>query len=212
MSTKGGLQGVRAISAVPFSELLGNLLNAAVNSHIQAKMITLEWIKSVAFHPSNSPEGASEQWEMGDVRTVDFGINRPTGPGGMQTKAEAVRVPVLCFLSAPSFGVKQVTLEINVSLTYLSSAEQTDVSSTQNTKFESQNASTGVASATTTKFTSTDVIMSSIANQGTSRAGVNVKRKYSMALKLEMEAQTEPDGLQHVINLLMGAAAAVDES
>lgn len=94
---------------LPIGELIAAPLKAVADSQKQLALTTYEYIMQVGFN-----EGTTEG-QKGDLRTVDFKLNRPLKTGG--TAEINVKAPFLSIVPIPSIMVTDVNIDFQMEVT-----------------------------------------------------------------------------------------------
>lgn len=93
---------------LPIGELIAAPLKAVADSQKQLALTTYEYIMQVGFN-----EG--KEGKKGDLRTVDFKLNRPIKTGG--TTEINVKAPFLSIVPIPSIMVTDVNIDFQMEVT-----------------------------------------------------------------------------------------------
>lgn len=100
---------------IPYDEIIGAPLNAAVDANTRASETAADFIQDVAFEPS---DGFSVFSDGRKPRYVTFNYKKDTvdDSGNVSEEEFELRIPLLLLLHVPYFEVETVTIDFNVKL------------------------------------------------------------------------------------------------
>ncbi len=167
---------------IPFENIIGGVLDAAVTAQTNASIATVDFIKEVGFTTTGTGVTAETK-----VRTVDFSYveEDPADPNGTVTRT--VEVPFISLLNVPTLRIETVDIDFNVQL---NSVYTRDVSS----QF-------GIDASLDVKFPRVKFNVSASYKRST-RTGTKVERTYNVGVKVRATNDEIPAGLEKVLNLL----------
>ncbi|MEO0470557.1 MAG: DUF2589 domain-containing protein [Bacteroidota bacterium] len=168
---------------IDFEDLIGGPLVAAVEAQGMAALGTIKFIQEVGFEPR------SEEDDTNKVRTVDFSYVRTVNNEDGTTRQEKVNinVPLLTMVNVPSFRIENVDIDFNVKL---------------NSVFKENITNTlGIGGGVKGIF---KVIQFKVTPsfQRTSNRGTEVKKEYTMGVKVRATSDEIPAGLERILGLL----------
>ncbi|ELZ43114.1 hypothetical protein C471_01614 [Halorubrum saccharovorum DSM 1137] len=176
------------LGSIPYEEVIGTPLRAAVEANAKASMTAADFIRSVGFtEPTvGQPEPV----------TVEFGYEKRTvdDSGNETTEQRSLSVPLLLLLNIPYFEVSNVTIDFNVKLNSVESYEQSS-------EFEFGYQQTTEASANLGFLQGKTKSEVSVSYQRSSSRGQEIERTYDQSVHVEAESVEPPEG----VNRLMGA-------
>lgn len=178
------------LASIPYEEVIGTPLRAAVEANASASMTAAEFIREVGF--TEPVVGEAEPV------TVEFAYERrevDPDTGGERIESHTMTVPLLLLIHVPYFEVETVTIDFNVKL---NSVEAFSRSS----EFEF-----GVDNQTEAGFdfgfidgkTKTSVNMS---HQSSTRRGHEVERTYDQRVHVEAGSIDPPEGVSKLFSAL----------
>ncbi len=160
-------QAVRNIEAMPFSQIIGGPLSAAIEAQAMAARTTINFIKEVGFHPPKTSEveddkevrdrelNESSKIAFGDVRYVTF--HYQAGGSATENNNRSISIPLLSLVPIPYLRIEEMNLEFSAALTdsgESSSSDDIEQTGNSNAKvsqpsWKSQNQFVGTYSANT---------------------------------------------------------------
>ena len=187
---------VSELNNIDFAKLIGGPLQAAVKAQADASMTTVNFIKEVGFAKPASEDDSSPR----ELMYVNFFYNKkvpkkdaegkPLMENGVQAYDDSpteVKVPLLAMLNIPSLRIEEVNIDFNVKLNSLQTA---------NTSTDSKlNLEVG-ANFSKINFKVT------ASTQRASSSGMEVKKEYTMGVKVRATQDEIPAGLEKILNLL----------
>lgn len=167
---------------IDFSKLIGGPLQAAVQAQVASSVAGANFIKEVGFE-------TNQDGTPGKVRNVEFLYDKvTTGADGKQTtESRKVTVPLLSMLVIPSLRIEEVNIDFNVKL---NSAATSNVSSTLKVDAE-----------VGAKFGPVNFKVTA-GYQRTASSGVEIKKEYTMNVKVKATQDSIPAGLDRIFNML----------
>lgn len=130
-----------SISSLPFGQLIGGPLLAAIDAQSQASKATIDFITEVGFvrDTTGLPENASkdvlfdnnndaiETPLFGKVRMVEFTYSEVTST---TTLDRTIKVPLLSLVSPPSFGIDSMSIDFTAKVTESINSERNNSTTT----------------------------------------------------------------------------------
>lgn len=176
------------LGSIPYEEVIGTPLRAAVEANAKASMTAAEFIRSVGFTEPTVGQAEPVTVEFGyEKRTVDDNDNETT-------EQRSLSVPLLLLLNVPYFEVSDVTIDFNVRLNSVESYEQSN-------EFEFGYERTSQASADLGFLQGKTKSEVSVSYQRSSSRGQEIERTYDQSVHVKAESVEPPEG----VNRLMGA-------
>lgn len=114
----------KQLGALPFGNLIGGPLVAAVEAQAKAARTTVEFIKAVAFKPDPEDDEALST----DLQTIDFQYERVDGD---TTQTATLTVPLLTIVPIPYIRIDDMTVDFKANISAESSSADTSQSSTE---------------------------------------------------------------------------------
>jgi hypothetical protein len=110
---------VQELKQIPFAQLIGAPLKAAIESQALAAKTTIDFIKEVGFKPpatnNDITAGTSNDADMGDVRNVTFKYIKKDDA---DTDVEfSLTVPILTITPIPYIRIEEMTIDFSAKLT-----------------------------------------------------------------------------------------------
>lgn len=184
-------QAIKELSAIPFGQLIGEPLKAAVEAQAMAARTTVEFIEKVGFVPpsAGAPQGDADS---GMVRNVTFTYSKKLADDTVSDFR--LTVPILTIVPIPYLRIDEMTIDFSAKLTDMVSA---DTSSTSQSSAQfGASAKWGPASASFRASMSTSQSRSS---KSTFTA------EYKMDIHLRAVQDDVPGGLAKVLEILQQA-------
>jgi hypothetical protein len=186
---------VSELNNIDFSKLIGGPLQAAVRAQGDSAMTTVNFIKEVGFKPSAANDGTL------DVVYVDFYYEKDeaekdadgkpkvdsNGNPVMTKSKKLIKVPLISMLPIPSLRIEEMNIDFNVKLNSL----ETNTTSSQ----------LNIGAEVAGKFPSVNFKVTA-SYQRNSTSGVEVKKEYTMGVKVRATQDELPAGLEKILNLL----------
>lgn len=174
------------LGAIPFGNLIGGPMTAAVEAQARAAGTSYDFIRSVGFD------------DEGNLISVPLKFNRQSvnDDGESETTAIAIEVPLLTLLPIPYLRIDHMTIDFTANLS--------DTSSAEDTSSDSRNASVGVeAGARYLFFTAKLNASYSSKKESTSTKNSRYSVEYNMNVNVHAVQDDMPAGMAKVLNLLL---------
>jgi hypothetical protein len=171
---------VQALQSIPFRELIGGPLKAAVEAQAMAAESTVEFIERVAF----TSTGAGSA-----LRNVTFSYSKVNSEGGNQNFS--LTVPLLSILPIPFIRIDEMTIDFSAKLhditrTTSETASAMGISGTANARWGFGSASMRASASRTRKTTSSS----------------ESEAEYNMVIKVRAGAAPMPEGMAKILDIL----------
>ena len=168
---------------IDFSKLIGGPLQAAVQAQVASSVAGANFIREVGFEKK-------DDGSPGKVINVEFIYEKVSGnnkDGQPITELRKVTVPLLSMLVIPSLRIEEVNIDFNVKL---NSAATSNVSSTLKVDAE-----------VGAKFGPVNFKVTA-GYQRTASSGIEIKKEYTMNVKVKATQDSIPAGLDRIFNML----------
>ena len=182
---------VSELNQIPFENLIGGPLVAAVRAQTLAAEETITFIKEVGFMPPD-PANDKQGTAFGTVRSVDFSYNKNNG--GVESKFN-LSAPVLSIVPIPYIRIEEMTIDFTAKLT--------DSIITAKTSELVKNTSAG-ASASASYFGAKAKVSyrTSATKKSNSSELSNSSREYGMNIHIKAVQDSMPAGLERILGIL----------
>ncbi|MCW1971038.1 MAG: DUF2589 domain-containing protein [Anaerolineae bacterium] len=177
---------VSELNNIDFAKMIGGPLQAAIQAQAASAITTVNFIKDLGFKPvdPNAPNGAKEL-VMVDFSYEKNDVNPDTGEV-IPTK-RFIKVPFIAMLPIPSIRIETVDIDFNVKLNSV----------------ESQTIKDKFAVGTEVKAGWGPVSFKvSASYQRSSTYGVEVKKEYTLNVKVKASQDEMPAGLEKLLGIL----------
>ena len=195
-------QAVRNVEAMPFGQIIGGPISAAIEAQAMAARTTIDFIKEVGFHPPKTSGveeddrvardkalNESSKIAFGDVRYVTFHYQVGTSATGESDKS--ISVPLLALIPIPYLRIEEMNLEFTAALTDSGESSSSNTESSQQPanvsqqNWKSQNRFVGTFSANT---------------KHTQKSKYNSQLNLGFQIKVVSEAM--PAGMSKVLSII----------
>lgn len=183
------MNGIQALSSIPFSNLIGGPLTATVQAQAQAAQTCIEFIEKVGFDPA--PQGSTVR----PVKEVEFKYKKTAADG--TTKDFVLSVPILAIVPIPYLRVDEVLIDF--------SAKLSDMVNEESTSSFGANASFSYGWGPC-KFRGS----ASYKNDKSSKSSST--QDYSMSVKVRAVQAEIPGGMQKILDMLEAAVRDVQQN
>ena len=199
---------IQTVTALPFRELIGGPMNAAVQAQTLAAKSTIEFIKEVGFKVIQEPAPGTEDFEnllalqdakadpdFGDVRNVTFQYEVEDQEG--LSKKVSLTVPILTIVPIPFLRIDEMTIDFMAKITEVMTQKYTSTSESA----YSHNLAIGFRSW----WSPVSVSFNSSYSSRQSSSAANASRYSSeMTMNVHVRAVQDdiPAGLSRVLNML----------
>ena len=188
------------LKSIPFGELIGNPMKAAIEAQSMAAQSTVEFIQAVgfaspqAYGAKGNPLVVDDNPNIGDVRYVAFSY-KTYAPDGSQQEV-LLKVPLLTIVPIPYLRIEEMTIDFRAKIT---EEIKNDSSNSGQTTYESNyNQSLRDRYSSETSFKAT---VSSI-NKNTTSASSRYQTEFGMDLNIKAVQDDMPFGLSRILNVL----------
>ena len=175
---------VSELNNIDFAKMIGGPLQAAVQAQASSSIASIDFIKEVGFE--KDADG-----NLTGVRYVDFVYDEKTGEvdddGNEVTISKNIKVPLLSMVQVPSLRIETVDVDFNVKL---NSVQTQNVSSKLGINADVSGGWGPVKFKVSASY------------QRSSSSGVEVKKEYTMNVKVKATQDEIPLGLEKILNLL----------
>lgn len=193
-------RAVEELQQIPFSQLIGSPLKAAVEAQALAAQSTIEFIHKVGFKQPNGLGAADtdlvftdvdQDADAGELRSVSFTYSKKDENGDF--KEFKLTVPFLAITPIPYIRIDEITIDFNAKLT--DSVERKTDSS-----FNLSTSVTGSYSA----FWSPVKVEARVSATYNQKSGTTEKqqRDYSMQIHVRAVQDEIPSGLSRMLDML----------
>lgn len=173
---------VQALRSIPFRDLIGGPLQAAVEAQAMAAESTVQFIERVGFVPNPGP-GAS------DLRNVTFTYSKSDGAGSSQNFS--LTVPLLAIVPIPFIRIDEVNIEFNAKLHDVVRNDQSTES-----RF-------GISGSAGVRWGFGSASMrSSYSRTHKSSSTATYESEYQMNIKVRAGAAPMPEGMAKILDIL----------
>jgi len=173
---------VEALQSIPFRDLIGGPLKAAVEAQTMAAESTVQFIERVGFLP---PSGSSAP----GLRTVTFAYEKKDGEGMPQSFS--LTVPLLAIVPVPFIRLDEVNIDF--------SAKLNDVVRNDSSTSSSFGVSLGVNAGWGWGSAS---LRASYSRTSQSSSSATYQSEYNMSVKVRAGAAPMPEGMAKILDIL----------
>lgn len=192
MATEGAITAqaisvdlVSELNNIDFAKMIGGPLQAAIQAQTASAIATVNFIKDLGFTLTdpNDPDSAKE------LAMVDFSYKKKdvNDTGAVVETERFVRVPFIAMLPIPSIRIETVEIDFNVKL---NSVESQTIKDKLAVGLEVKGGWGPVSFKVSASF------------QRSSTFGVEVKKEYTMNVKVKASQDEMPAGLEKILGLL----------
>jgi len=180
------------LGSIDFENLIGGPMNAAVTAQSNASISTINFIKEVGFDREGD--------EVTGLKMVDFSFEKqvddpsfepdpdaPDAPVPQKTELVTIKVPFISIVSVPSLRIETLDIDFNVKL---------------NSTYKRKDSSSFKIGGDITAGWGPVKMKVSSSYRRTSSTGVEVKKEYSMGVKVRATNDELPAGLEKVLGLM----------
>jgi hypothetical protein len=177
---------VSELNNIDFAKMIGGPLQAAIQAQTASAIATVNFIKDLGFKPVDpaEPDGAKE------LVMVDFSYKKKDVNPDTGTVIETerfVRVPFIAMLPIPSIRIETVDVDFNVKL---NSVESQSIKDKLAVGLEVKGGWGPVSFKVSASY------------QRSSAYGVEVKKEYTMNVKVKASQDEMPAGLEKIMSML----------
>ena len=106
---------VSALTGLPFENIIGSPLDAAIKAQAMSANTTIAFIREVGFTKEDEPlAGNSKKSEFGDIRYVNFAYEKKN-PDGTTAKG-GLKVPILTIVPIPMLRIEEMTIDFSTKI------------------------------------------------------------------------------------------------
>ncbi|QQZ28038.1 DUF2589 domain-containing protein [Thiothrix subterranea] len=177
---------VSELNNIDFAKMIGGPLQAAIQAQTASAIATVNFIKDLGFKPVDpeEPDGAKEL-VMTDFSYKKKDVNPDTGE--IIETERFVRIPFIAMLPIPSIRIETVDIDFNVKL---NSVESQTIKDKLAVGLDIQGGWGPVSFKVSASY------------QRSSAYGVEVKKEYSMNVKVKASQDEMPAGLEKIMGML----------
>ena len=181
---------------IPYDEIIGAPLNAAVDANTRASEAAADFILNVAFEESDDFSIFSDAKEP---VTVTFNYRKRTvdEDGDTQEEEFELKVPLLLLLHVPYFEIENVTIDFNVKL-----------HSVRKRQIETESGIGGGGGL----FGAIGFFNVSGSYQKTDKRGQEIQRTYDQQVHVEAGSIEPPEGVSRILDVLEQTITETGES
>lgn len=183
---------------IPYQEVIGAPLNAAVQANAKASQTAAEFIKDVGFKPSDDALFTDVFDSPDEPVYVTFNYRKEVidDTGSSQEQTFEMRVPLLLLLHVPYFEVENVTIDFNVKL---NSVHKYSVSNEFEYDFEagSESGFSLFGAIQSNNYWNVDT-----SYKRKSARGQEVERTYDQSVHVEAGSIEAPEGVKKLLGVL----------
>lgn len=192
-------RAVEELKQIPFSQLIGSPLKAAIEAQALAAQTTIEFIQKVGFKQPLAPpdllfKDPTQDADAGELRNVTFEYKK-TDENGTDQDFKLV-VPLLAITPIPYIRIDEMTIDFKAKLTD-SVVRKTDSS------FNLDASVSGSYSAFWSPIKIEARVSTSYKSSNSEQA--NSSREYSMDIHVRAVQDTMPAGLSKILDILQDA-------
>ena len=183
-----------ALVGLPFENIIGSPLDAAIKAQAMSANTTIAFIKAVGFIQDSDefePLGGNTDSGFGDIRYVNFKYEKKNPDG--TTANGALKVPILTIVPIPILRIEEMTIDFSTKI-----SESTQQITDAKSKF-SYSASAGAS------FMGFSVRVSV---SGSKETRNKTSQKYSMDTSLDIHVRAVGDELPAGLNRILGILEA----
>jgi hypothetical protein len=169
------------LNNIDFQKMIGGPLQACVDAQVASSLATVNFINAVGF--TTGAGGAKE------LVMVDFSHTKSDydDKGVLKPKETKIRIPLLAMLPVPSLRIEHVTIDFNVKLNSVQSAQVSD-----DFKIGAEvKAGWGPVN-----------LKVSASYQRKSTTGMEIKKEYALNVNVKAVQDEMPAGLEKILNML----------
>mmetsp|Transcript_34160 Transcript_34160/g.85730 ORF Transcript_34160/g.85730 Transcript_34160/m.85730 type:complete len:233 (+) Transcript_34160:99-797(+) len=201
--------GVKEIERLRFADILAGPLIACVHGQVASAMATTAFVSQVGFKSAANPNGNRVADMIDEPVMLDFKYYRTTAFG--LPEAQKLSVPLLTLLPIPNLRIQECALEFNVKITSMYKQKNSFTSSGTKTNFQlgSGNETTGEGTKTNADGSKGDdsyqwigMMNTSLVSQSSTVQGYEVKREYSLSIKVNAVQDELPAGMEKLIAIM----------
>lgn len=183
---------VAELAQIPFENIIGGVLKAAVEAQALAAISTVDFIKNVGFvAPATEPGEADPEWTGGDVRNVSFSYKKYDEAG--QSTNVQLSVPILAIVPIPFIRIESIVINFKAKLNDI----------TTENRLKSRGFSAGG------NFASKKIgLRAGYASQSVSTTSSTQTREYSLDVSVRAVQDGMPSGLSRVLDMLESSMKA----
>ena len=214
-----GSRTTNVLNNIPFHNIIGGPLEAAIKAQAMAANTTVEFIKAVGFKPvtkngqidpdkDDSSIVGDEDSEIGNIRYINFSYAKKNLDG---SKAEGyMKVPILSIVPIPMLRIEEMTIDFATKIT---ESEQNDHGSESASKRNQSNSSKkGVSYSTRNfRFWNRATFRGSVTQHSKSKSQHSSKLSMDTSIDIHVRAVGDelPAGLGKILGIL--EANMIDE-
>jgi len=205
----------RMLSSLPFGNIIGGPLKAAIEAQGMAAHATVDFIQAVGFNPKPrlkipgvlrldyNPVAIDTKPDMGSVRNVTFSY-KSTNEEGEDVTVE-LTVPLLTIIPIPFLRIEEMTINFTAKITeemnysYENEYVNTTVSEDETENKYQQNKRRNYSSNTSFKGTVTTN------NKTNSKLNSRYQTECAMEINVKATQDDMPGGLSKILNILESA-------
>mmetsp|Transcript_1557 Transcript_1557/g.3664 ORF Transcript_1557/g.3664 Transcript_1557/m.3664 type:complete len:201 (-) Transcript_1557:96-698(-) len=186
------------LAALPFDNLIGGPLSAAVHATNQASLTTIDFMKKVGFEPLRENDKTEPGvTPYGRVKNVEFKYEVVL-PNGMPQKSKIV-VPFLCMVPLPSLRVEMLEIDFVARLQTIKSTSLAIRSDLRRQTVGQESGATGEDDGSADAVFSTGVMTGTMSIQKGTQKGGSETRTYSMGIRVRATTGQLPGGLERLM-------------
>lgn len=187
---------VSELAQIPFENIIGGVLKAAIEAQALAAISTVDFIKDVGFAPvPDSTSESSEDWKGGDVRSVSFSYKKVDEAG--QSTDVQLSVPILAIVPVPFIRIESIVINFKAKLN----------------DFTTENRVKSKGFAAGGSFASKKIgLRAGYASQSGSSTSSTQTREYSLDVSVRAVQDGMPSGLSRVLDMLESSMKAVSST
>lgn len=186
------------LTSIPFADMIGGPMTAAVQAQLQAAMTTVDFITAVGFKhppPATPPATPSGNAEVGEVRTVTFSYVKKSEAADAESSEVVLTVPLLTIVPIPYLKIDELSIDFTANITEAQSYSLTD------TAAQAFNAS--VAGSFSVWVAKVKFAASYSASHKSERAANSrYQTNYTMNVSVKASQDDLPGGMAKVLSIL----------
>ncbi len=189
------MNGIQALNSIPFENLIGGPLSAAVDAQAKAAMTCIKFINEVGFTTPSGQSVEPGQPLMKEAIEVNFKYKKTNADG--ETKDFILSVPILAIVPVPYLRIDEVLIDFSAKLSDMVTRDETS----------SLNVNLSVAG----KWGPVQ-FRGSVASKNDKSTKTSSTQDYSMTVKVRAVQAEIPGGMAKILDMLEAAVRDTEQS
>lgn len=198
------------LAAIPFGQIIGGPLKAAVEAQGMAAMSAVNFIQAVGFEPSTTTEGSNvdtgASTTFGKVRNIVFKYQKTDAEG--IKRDITLEVPILTILPIPFIRIDTMTIDFTANM---SESSESSSKSESASKYSNQYSSAGGWGWWWHSHRYNFSSQYSSSHNSSSQSQSRYKTEYAMNVNVRAVQDDIPAGLSKVLNILESSIKSVND-